>query len=242
MLNESFFTNDRLHRGKSPPHLGFQNKAFKGEEYSMNVVPLVDPKCVSSAFVSRSFWSSVYLLPKNFLLSHYIANKARVGCISKVYMTYWMKCFKAIAKFHGDKQPKLHFCIFNHPRLVLDNATAYFGLKWRCPSMAEDNNVPGDSSQSVKKSRASCDCGGKFSKNLVFCGLDGKVKHFRPKVAKYGHLNSRKFVDFGIPKESNSKSVSAKLKISSGFSGIVFLFLACSSTTSQLHANRVSSL
>lgn len=117
-----------------------------------------------SASVSRSFWSSVYLLPENFRLSHYIANRTRVGYISKVYMTYWMKCFKAIAKFYGNKQPRLYPCIFSPSKLVLDNTAASFGLKWRCHSVAEDNNVPGDSFQSVKKSRATCDCEGNFSR------------------------------------------------------------------------------
>lgn len=151
----------------------------------------------------------------------------------------------------------------------MDNVVAPLGLKWRCPSLADDNNVPGDFAQSVKNSRASCDCGGNFSRqkdmvtscmllirtpfdflyllgpcfrNLVFYGLSGKVKHFRPKVAKDGHPNNRKFVTFGIPKEPNSKSVSAKLKIGSGFSDIAFIFLACSSMPSQLHVNRVTSL
>ncbi|KAB2625714.1 hypothetical protein D8674_017374 [Pyrus ussuriensis x Pyrus communis] len=58
-----------------------------------------------------------------------------------------------------------------------------------------------------------------YPRNLVFCGLDGKVKHFRPKVAKDGHPNSRKFITFSVPKEPNSKSASKKLKIETALAG-----------------------
>ncbi|KAB2609765.1 hypothetical protein D8674_021675 [Pyrus ussuriensis x Pyrus communis] len=77
-------------------------------------------------------------------------------------------------------------------------------------------------------------------KNLVFCDLGGKVKHFRPKVVKDDPPNSKKFVIFGIPREPNSKSVSAKSRMRNGSFDIVFL--AYSPTPSQLHANSVSSL
>ncbi|TQE11419.1 hypothetical protein C1H46_002982 [Malus baccata] len=79
-------------------------------------------------------------------------------------MTYWMRCFKVIAKFHEDTQQRLHVRIFNHLRLVLDNAYVSFGLKQQCPFTAEDNNVPNDCSRSIKNSKASCDDRGKFSK------------------------------------------------------------------------------
>lgn len=69
-----------------------------------------------------------------------------MGCISKAYMTYWTRCFKVIVKFHGDKQLRLHSRIFSHLKLVLDNASVAFGLKWKCLSMARDINVPSDSS------------------------------------------------------------------------------------------------
>lgn len=66
-----------------------------------------------------------------------------------------MKCFSAIAKFHGDKQPRLFPSVVSHLRLVLEPMTATFGSKCRCPSTAEENNVSGNSSRSTKKSRLS---------------------------------------------------------------------------------------
>ncbi|KAB2597205.1 hypothetical protein D8674_000125 [Pyrus ussuriensis x Pyrus communis] len=43
-----------------------------------------------------------------------------VGSISKGYVAYWLKCFIAIAKFHGHKQLWLSPSIVSHPRLVLE--------------------------------------------------------------------------------------------------------------------------
>lgn len=83
---------------------------------------------------------------------------------------------------------------------------------------------------------------GSCFRNVVFCDLGGKVKSFRPKVVKDSLPNSRKFVTFSIPREPKSKSVSTKSRMSNGSSDIIFLFLTCSPTPSQLHANRVSSL
>lgn len=119
--------------------------------------------------------------------------------------------------------------------------------------MAEDNNILAASSRNVKKSKVSCNDRGMFSKqnekvascmfliithfsflyllgpcfrNLVFRDLGGKLKHFRPKVAKDGLPNSRKFFAFGTSKEPKSKNVSKNLKIGNRFSDIAFLFLA----------------
>lgn len=126
-------------------------------------------------------------------------------------------------------------------------------MKWRCPSTAGDSNVLGDSSQSIKKSKASCDGKGNFSRqnervvscillirtpftflfllglcfrNLIFCDLGGKVKHFRLKVVKDGPPNSREFATFGIPSEPKCKRVLAKSRLGNGSSDIVFFFLA----------------
>ncbi|KAB2606241.1 transcription factor bHLH77-like [Pyrus ussuriensis x Pyrus communis] len=56
-------------------------------------------------------------------------------------------------------------------------------------------------------------------RNLVFCDLGGKVKHFRPKVTKDGPPNSRKFFAFGTSKEPQSKNVSAKSKTKVALTG-----------------------
>ncbi|KAB2626329.1 hypothetical protein D8674_017989 [Pyrus ussuriensis x Pyrus communis] len=147
------------------------------------------------SFLMLKYIYPIYLSPDNLRPSHYISNITQAGCISKAHMTYWTKCFKAIAKLHEDKQSRLHYYIFSHPRLVLDNVT--FGLKRRCLSTAGDNNVPSDSSQGIKKSKASC----------------GKVKHFRPKLVKDDIPNSRKFVTFNIPSEPKCKNVSTKSRM-----------------------------
>lgn len=82
-----------------------------------------------------------------------VTNWTWVGGISKGYAAYWLKCFTAIAKFHGDKQLQLSLSVINHPILVLKSMTAASGSKCWCHTIVEESNNSGDSSQSTKKSR-----------------------------------------------------------------------------------------
>ncbi|KAB2597377.1 hypothetical protein D8674_000297 [Pyrus ussuriensis x Pyrus communis] len=113
------------------------------------------------------------------------------GGISEGYATYWLKCFATITN------------VVSHPRLVLKLVETVSGSKPQCPTATEESNASGDSSRSMKKSRASSIDEGKPTNNAM--------KHFRPRVVKDGPPSNKPDSSL-TSKKSKSKGSAVKPK------------------------------
>lgn len=60
-VDESFTTNDHFRRGKPPPPLGSQSKAFKEEGPSLYSVPPIDPRYISRCCIENRLFPAVLI-------------------------------------------------------------------------------------------------------------------------------------------------------------------------------------
>jgi len=57
----SFTPKDRLRRGKPPPPLGSQNKTFKEEVPSLDLVPPIDPRRISWCYIKSGLFPTMLI-------------------------------------------------------------------------------------------------------------------------------------------------------------------------------------
>ncbi|CAL9008802.1 unnamed protein product [Prunus brigantina] len=151
----------------------------------------------------KVFWTNDSMPGDGRPLALALANRQRVGNLSKAYRVYWNRCFASFSRFHAAYCDRLIPTIIHHTRLVSEEKAISLSEKRNLPFISKSGEIVGDFSKLRRKLEKS---GSYSTGKSVASGKrkreeSGSVKkepavkgpkRFIPKVATGGPPSSRK--------------------------------------------------
>ncbi|CAL2263194.1 unnamed protein product [Prunus armeniaca] len=166
------------------------------------------PSCPSygdSLALHKIFWTKDSVPGDGRPLALALANRQRVGSLSKAYQNYWNRCFSSFSRFHATHCDRLIPTIIHHARLVSEEKAISLSEKRNLPFTSKSGEIVGDFSKlKWKLEKSGSHSTGKSvvhgkRKREENCSIEKRQgvkgpKRFIPKVAASGPPSSRKVV------------------------------------------------
>ncbi|CAL8169050.1 unnamed protein product [Prunus armeniaca] len=108
------------------------------------------PSCPShgdSLTLHKLFWTGDSMPGDGRPLALALANRQRVGGLSKAYQSYWNRCFSSFSRFHTAHCDMLIPTVIHHARLVSEEKAISLSEKRNLPFISKSGAVVGDFSK-----------------------------------------------------------------------------------------------
>ncbi|CAL9011406.1 unnamed protein product, partial [Prunus brigantina] len=105
------------------------------------------PSCPShgdSLALYKVFWTNDSMPGDGRPLALALANRQRVGNLSKAYQIYWNRCFASFSRFHAAHCDRLILTIIHHARLVSEDKAISLSEKRNLPFTSKSREIVGD--------------------------------------------------------------------------------------------------
>ncbi|CAL2276554.1 unnamed protein product [Prunus armeniaca] len=112
------------------------------------------PSCPSygdSLALHKIFWTKDSVPGDGRPLALALANRQRVGSLSKAYQNYWNRCFASFSRFHAAHCDRLIPTIIHHARLVSEEKAISLSEKRNLPFTSKSGEIVGDFSKLKRK-------------------------------------------------------------------------------------------
>ncbi|CAL9006442.1 unnamed protein product [Prunus brigantina] len=176
------------------------------------------PSCPSygdSLALCKIFWTNDSVPGDGRPLALALANRQRIGNLSKAYRIYWNRCFASFSRFHAAHCDRLIPTIIHHARLVSEDKAISLSEKRNLPFISKSGEIVGDFSKLKQKlEKSGPHSTGKGTahgkrKRDESCSVGKRQavkgpKKFIPKVAASGPPSPRKAFLPGPSRSSNS--------------------------------------
>ncbi|PQM32684.1 uncharacterized protein Pyn_30633 [Prunus yedoensis var. nudiflora] len=163
-----------------------------------------DPSHGAPFSLHKVFWTWGHVPEDSSFFALALADKRRIGGLSKAYRNYWNRCFASFSRFHAAHCDRLLPTVVHHAHLVSEEKAISLSEKRNLPFTSRSGEIVGDfsklkqklekpSSRSARRSTAH----GKRKREGSY-SVEKKrhatksPKKFIPKVAASGPLSSKK--------------------------------------------------
>lgn len=99
----------------------------------------------------KVFWTGDNVLEDGRLLALALADKGRIGGLSKAYQSYWNCCFASFSRFHAAHCDRLLPTTVRHTRLVSKEKAISLSDKRNLPFTSKSGEIVGDFSKLKQK-------------------------------------------------------------------------------------------